>query len=218
MVTVAVIGIMAGSVVVGFSSFGNVVRVRETAGVLSDTVKRLELETIRRDYLSNLIHFEEDYLVVESAVEGQTITLEYKGIGGGGCEADEAELEVANNSGSPYYLAQRDQYGNNMEISNVADGDTETICVDFNASDEIEWQYQVFQGSDVSQVVRFLHFNIRRDSTADPVQITAGNQYSLEIAAPYAKKTFYDSGNQTNPPINLTLDSTDVDPETVTLQ
>ena len=50
MVTVAIIGVMAGSVVVGFNSFGDTVRVRETAGVLTDTVKRLELETIRRDF------------------------------------------------------------------------------------------------------------------------------------------------------------------------
>ncbi|MDH5597223.1 MAG: prepilin-type N-terminal cleavage/methylation domain-containing protein, partial [Candidatus Peregrinibacteria bacterium] len=77
MVVVAIVGIMAGSVVVGFNAFGNTIRTRETAGVLSDLLKGFELETIRRDYQKLTIQFEPAYLVVEADAEGTTLPLEW---------------------------------------------------------------------------------------------------------------------------------------------
>jgi len=216
LVVVAIMGIIAVSVVIGFNSFGNTIRVRETAGVLTDTIKKLELETIRRDYKKNTVHFETDYLVVESEVEGQTgkenFSLEW--IKDGNCAADE-ELKINNTSSSTVYLAQRDQYGNNMEISSFPSN--ESKCINFSTSDEIEWQFQLFQGSELSKVIRFIHFNVRRGITIDPVTITSGNGYILEISAPYAKKVFPGREDKT---VKLTLESidADIDPVIIILQ
>ena len=217
MVTVAIISIMAASVVIGFNGFGATVRLQETAGVISDTVKKLELETVRRDYLTNFVRFEPDYLVVESEVEKQTLPLSWKGIGTGVCEAGESELEIDNSlSSSGVNLAQRDEYGNNMNLSYIPANSTETFCAGFPDSEETEWQYQVFGDGKVSQVIRLIHFNVRRDSLTEPVKIT-DNNYNLEITAPYAKKT-YKNGAAPVDEIILELTSGDLDPETVTLK
>ena len=217
MVTVAIISVMAASVVIGFNGFGATVRLQETAGVITDTVKKLELETVRRDYLTNFVRFETDYLVVESEAKNQTLAvLDYVGVDGTGeCATGEAELKVNNSESFGINLAQRDEYGNNINLSHIPAGDTETICADFSSSEETEWQYQAFGDGKVSQVIRLIHFNIRRDSLTEPVQIS-DNDYTLEITAPYAKKIYKDGTSEINE-ITLELTSGDLDPETVTL-
>lgn len=212
MVTVAVIGVMAGSVVVGFNGFGQTVRIQETGGVLTDTLKRLELETIRRDYEKSTVHFEENFLVLESEVEGQTLTLNY--FGPDDCPAGEVKIEV--DATSQVSLAQRDEYGNNMEISSYGPSGLEEVCINFLDAPETEWQYQAFNSGNKSQVIRFLHFNIRRDS-ADPVTVSS-NPYTLEISAPYAKKVFYNADLVEAGTVALTLSAEGSEPLVLTLQ
>lgn len=213
MVVVAIIGIMASSVVIGFNSFGETVRTQETAGVITDTLKNFELEMIRRDYVKQTIHFAEQYLVAEAQVESQTLDLEWNGQGA--CPAGEEELKIINSaSPAPVYLAQRDQYGNNIEI-NAFTGNTDTVCIDFTESGETEWQYQLFTGSDRSQIIRFIHFNIRRgDSEIATIQ---GNNITLEMTAPYASKEFLIDGSPPSGPVEITVQNGG-DPVTITLQ
>lgn len=218
MVVVAIVGIMASSVVIGFNSFGETVRTKETAGVITDLIKRLELEMIRRDYTKQTVHFEEDYLAVEAHVEGEvsdtSFSLKWLGTGGS-CSPDEEVLEIENKQPTPVYLAKRDQYGNNLEIQPISPGPPEYECVDFLNSEETEWQYQVFSGSQGSQIIRFLHFNIRRDSGNQPA--LNSNNYTLEISAPYASKEIYDGATLETGPVTLTLQNGG-DPEIITLQ
>ncbi len=214
MVTVAIISIMSGSVVIGFNSFGETVRVQETAGVITDMVKNLELEMIRRDYKKQTIHFEEDYLVIEAEVENQYLELEWNP--SGGCGADEEELVVKNASPpTPVYLAQRDQYGNNIKITPYITA-SEPVCIEFLESEDTEVQYQVFRSSQVSQIIRFIHFNVRRDGSDESPAIV-DNKYTLEISSPYAAKEFYDDGNPPGGPVVLTVKKDDSE-EDITLQ
>lgn len=216
MVTVAIISIMAGSVVIGFNSFGQTVRLRETAGVITDTVKNLELEMIRREYKKQTVNFEPDYLVVEAEVENQTLPLIWEGLGGD-CLPEEEWLKIDNSGSlSPVYLAQRDQYGNNIEIASIKAFTVGKACVAFKDSEETEWQYQVFRGSQGSQIIRFLHFNIRRDDSKDKPTIKP-NKYTLEISAPYAAKEFFDDGDPPSGPVTLTIQN-DESSEDITLQ
>ncbi len=217
MVTVAIISIMAGSVVVGFNSFGQTVRVRETAGVISDTVRNLELEMIRREYDKQTLRFEEDFMLLESEVENQNLTLSWKGVGGS-CPAGQGWMEI-DNTGSPdtIFLAKRDQYDNNLEIIPIGAGVLSIYCENFSDSEENELRFQAFKGSDKSQVIRFKHFNIRRSDLSDPAEITAGTNYSLEISAPYGTKQFFNNGAPEMGTVELTL-STEDSSETITLQ
>lgn len=217
MVVVAIIAIMASSVVIGFGSFERTVRVRETAGVITDTLKKLELDMIRRDYARQTIHFEKDYLVSEAEAENQAsfFSLDRSG---NPCP-DGEELEATNTSGSPIYLAQRDAEGNNLEISIIPISATpKEVCVKFMDSEEAEWNYQLFKGSEVSQTIRFIHFNIRRDDDSSTRAVITDNNYTLQITAPYAAKEFYDNGILTDGPVLLTVKNNDDQHETVTLQ
>jgi|GEM_PF-2680259 len=218
MVVVAIMAIMASGVVIGFGSFEKTVRVRETAGVITDTVKNLELEMIRRDYTKQTVHFEENYLVSEAEVENQVLALKWVGPGGS-CGADE-QLEADNmGSSTPVYLAQRDQYGNNLKITVIPASTKLTVCVPFLTSEQTEWNYQLFRGSEVSQAVRFIHFNIRRgEDSSQLVTINAGNNYTLQITAPYATKEFYDGSALETGEVKLTVGNVDGQTEDIILQ
>lgn len=208
MVVVAIMGIMASSVVIGFSSFEMTVRVRETAGVITDTIKNLELEMIRRDYAKQTIHFEKDYLVSEAEAGGQTgsFSLDRNGVSCSGGE----ELKATNGLTSAIYLAQRDAEGNNLNITVIPSGPATTVCVPFLNSEETEWDYQLFKGSEVSRTIRFLHFNIRRgEDVSQLVAITDGNDYTLQITAPYADKEFYDGVTLETGEVKLTVGNGD---------
>jgi len=212
MVTVAIIAIMASTVVIGFGSFEKTVRTQETAGVISDTIKNLELEMIRRDFVKQTVNFEANYLVIEAEVENQTLDLKWNREGSCG---DDEELEITNPSGLPVYLAQRDKYGNNMQIDAITTT-SDTVCVDFLGSDETEWRYQLFSGSDRSQTIRFVHFNIKRDGNPDNPAIQP-NSYTLKITAPYGSKEFYNSGSLITNPVALLVQNGG-NPVTLTLQ
>jgi len=217
MVVVAIISIMSGTVVLGFNSFGQTVRVRETAGVITDLIKNMELGMIRRDYKKQTIHFAPDYLVTEAEAEEQDPDLLLSWNGPSGTCGNAEELAIQNNSLSVVYLAKRDNHENNMEINPISPGAV-TECINFKNSEEPEWQYQLFSGSKKSQTIRFLHFNIRRDDQSNLPAIEQGPPtYTLEISAPYAGETFYKNGTPTTAPVVLTLKKEDSS-ETITLQ
>lgn len=210
MVVVAIMAIMASTVVVSFGAFEKTVRVRETAGVITDTIKNLELEMIRRDYIGQTIHFEKDYLVSEAEAENQTTSFSLKRADTGAC-GDKDELEANNSLTSPVYLAQRDAEGNNLNISVIPASSATPVCVAFLDSKETEWDYQLFQGSAVSQTIRFLHFNVRRgDSPSNRVSIV-DNDFTLQITAPYGTKEFYDGSAPTTDEVKLTVENADKD-------
>ncbi len=219
MVTVAIISIMSGSVVIGFNSFAQTVRLQETAGVITDMIKNMELEMIRRDYVKQTIHFEPDYLVVEAEVESQNPDLLLSWISSTNkCNPGEEELNINNKSANTIYLAKRDKNANNMEIKAFRHSYKTFECITFKDSEETEWQYQLFESGNRSQIIRFLHFNIRRGNS-DPVEITSGNNYTLEITAPYASKTFYSGTTLETGNVEIEVKNKENDsPETITLQ
>ncbi len=220
MVTVAIISIMSGSVVIGFNSFGQTVRLQETAGVITDIIKSMELEMIRRDYVKQTIHFEPDYLVAEAEVESQNPDLLLSWNGQGSCASGEEELAIENKSAKTIYLAKRDQDDNNMEIKAIAPSPapTPTECITFKDSKETEWQYQLFESGNRSQIIRFLHFNIRRGNDNNLPAIDLNN-YTLEITAPYASKTFYDGATLLTGNVEIDVENEGEDSfETIILQ
>jgi prepilin-type N-terminal cleavage/methylation domain-containing protein len=219
MVVVAIMAIMASGVVIGFGSFEKTVRVRETAGVITDTIKNLELEMVRRDYVKQTVHFKKNYLVSEAEPENKALSLTYVGASPS-CAADEERLTAENSTGlSPIYLAQRDALGNNLKIDVIPASTNKSVCVKFLNSKETEWDYQLFKGSDVSQTVRFIHFNIRRgEDVSQLATITSGNNYKLQISAPYADKEFYNGVTLEAGEVKLTVENSDGQKEDIILQ
>ena len=192
MVTVAIISIMTGSVVVGFGSFGQTIRLQETKGIITDTINNLALEMNQRMYQQQVIHVKENYLIVEAKPVNESLILKWNGQGA--CGPDEEELE-ADNTGSPdlVHLAYRDRLGNNRRLEGIKPSAKKTFCVNFTDAKDTQWRYQMFGSGRLSQSIRFIHFNIRRGDP-DLVRITGGNEYTVELSAPYAAKKLYSNG------------------------
>lgn len=190
MVVMAIIAIMSATVLIGIDAFGKSVRVEETGGIIQDLIKKMELETSQGDFESNHVHFENDFLVVESGLMGSGLELNYMGIGVNGCKTNEAVLELKN-MGEVTYLAKKDGKGNSLETKPFkAD---QTLCLDFNASKEAEWQFESYSEADHSNVVRLIHFNLNRSDPNAPVRIADASGKNLLISAPFGKKEYFEN-------------------------
>ncbi len=178
MVVVAIIAIMSVSVSVGFRYMGNALLTKQAAGIIMDTVKMAETEVLSTDYKKNTIQFTADYLVITSEPENKSLNLS---LGDSADCANGYNLNLGTG-----VLTKRDGYGKVLGVKSVAGGKE---CVQFTASPEIEWQYQLTSGDQVSPVIRFIHFNIQREKPENAVKISTGAGSQLTIEAPYAKKT-----------------------------
>lgn len=178
-VVVSIIAIMAVSVSVGFRYMGDAMRTKQVAGIITDVVKRTEMEVLRGDYKKSTINFLTNYLVIESEPENKSLVLS---LGDStGC-ADGNNLNLGTG-----VLTKKDGDGKVLGIKSVAGG---TECVPFTTSPETEWQYQLSSGDQVSPLVRFIHFNIERDKPENAIQLSdVDSSDKLVIEAPYAKKS-----------------------------
>ena len=200
MVVVAIIAIMSVAGVVGFKYMGDTMRTKEVAGVITDTVKKAELEILKNDYKKSTIHFLQNYLVIVSEPETASLNLDY----GSGCL-------TTTESGSQN-LIKEDGEGSLLEAITVPPIDL-SVCNGFDTATETEWRYQLRTGGKVSAVVRFIHFNLNRVEPSE-ITLSADTSQTLVIEAPYAKKTVTGSDST----VSLTLTSPEGHTETLTIQ
>jgi len=198
-VVVAIISIMSASGVVGFRYMGDTLRTKEAAGVITDTIKKAEMEILREEYTKNTIHFLSDYLVIVSQPEEASMDLEFNG----------TACVTPGDSGN---LIKTDEEGNRLGIDTVTAASPPTYtCNDFTASSETEWRYQILSDGEVSDIIRFIHFNIDRVNLSGIT--TDGNiNKTVTIEAPYGKKTITDGT------FDLTVTSPEGHTETLTIQ
>ena len=190
MVVMAIIGIMSATVLIGIDTFGKSVRVEETAGVIQDVIKKMQLETTQGDFETNELHFENNFLAVESGLMGSSLELNYLGLGANSCKSHEATLELKK-MGEVTYLIKKDEKGNSLETKTFKND--QTLCLDFSSSKETEWQFETFSGSDHSNVIRLIHFNINRSDLNTPIGIVNGKAKSVLISAPFGKKEYFEN-------------------------
>ena len=205
-VVVAIVAVMSVSTVVGFGYFGDVMRSREVAGIISDTLKQEELKVLRGDFESVTIYLLADYMIIEEVLEDSSFSLNFNGTA---CASGyQIEFEEDGN------LIQKDEDGAILKIESV----TPTKCIEsFKDSEDIEWSYQLTSGNEFSDIVRFVHFNIQRDNSDNPISITSGVGSKILISAPYAKKTFY-SNNSPVGWLELVVDENLNSENTITLR
>jgi four helix bundle protein len=203
-VVAAIIAIMSVSGVVGFRYMGDTLRTKEAAGVITDTVKKAEMEIMREEYAKNTIHFLSDYLVIVSEPADKSL----------GLTVSDCTEGRQLNYGSNGNLVKTDGDGNRLEIKTVASGTNDCI-IDFPSSDETEWRYQLTDSSSpdtkFSDIIRFIHFNVDRVNLSD-IKVTGGEGKTVAIEAPYGKKTITDGT------FNLTVTSPENHQETLTIQ
>jgi len=190
-IVVGIIAIMSVGAVVGFRYMGDTLRTREASGVITDTIKKAELEILKEDYKKSTISFSSNYLVIVSEPEDKSLNLSVTDCSGG------HKLDY----GSDGNLIKSDGEGALLEAKTITSGTNDCIT-DFTDSDEIEWQYQIRSSGEVSNIVRFVHFNINRTDPSE-IAITSGTGETVIVEAPYAKKTF------STTPITLTVSGED---------
>lgn len=180
------------SSVVGFTQLGEILRIREVKGLMQDVIKQEELKVLRGDFEKVVIHYYEDYLVVEEYLENADLDLD---IASCVLPFDVNNYQLVFDSDQDSNLTKLDHEGEILEIKSVSAGSTE--CINFNDPNQnpsdIEWAFQLTSGSDESNVIRFIHFNLKRDlqkfMSIDPADAGA----KVEISAPYGKKRVFDS-------------------------
>jgi len=177
LVVVSIIAIVSVAGIVGFRGLSDSLITKEAKGLIEDTVKQAEQEVLRDDYKTSKINFLEDFLVIESAPNDKTLTLSL------GAVCTNGRNIVFESSGT---LTRKDGDGNVLSAKSVTASTSE--CADFKDSKESEWVYQIASGDEVSDVIRFIHFNVDRERVSG-ITLDGDTSKTLTIEAPYAKKT-----------------------------
>ena len=181
LVVIAIIAVLSISSIVGFGYLGDILKAREVTSLLGDTVKQGELKVLRGDIEKSVIKFLPDYLVIEEQFEGASLDLNLGN--------DTGCTDGHNINYSDGNLTQKDGEGVVMQVRSVTSG---SECVEFKNSEEIEWNYQLTDGDQFSNTIRFVHFNLQRENLSNPISIVEGVGSRIEVEAPYGKKRIYD--------------------------
>ena len=198
-VVAAIIAIMSAASIVGFGYLGDVLKTKEVTGMLGDLIKQEELKILRGDFEKTTIHFLKNYIVIEEAEEGCDPKLLEFGLK---CDSDPENYKI---NYQDAVMTQKDGEGRIKEIKNVSAG---SECVVFKDSTDAEWDYQLNASGQFSKIVRFIHFNVKRDDLNNPIYISEGSDSKIELTAPYGKKIFYDKTGTLQTKIILTVTDT----------
>jgi prepilin-type N-terminal cleavage/methylation domain-containing protein len=202
LVVVAIISIFSVSAVVGFGYLGDILRAREITGYIADVIKQEELKVLRGDFVESNVHFYPHFLIVTEKPEDAQLALAL--VYDGDCASEEGKISF----GSDANLIKKNGDGEVLDIISVSNGDYQ--CVEFVPSDETEWSFQLSDAGKVSNIIRFIHFNLDRENwSANPLSLFEdSNKYPnsldslrsrVEIKAPYSQKKTY---NSLNVPLN----------------
>lgn len=192
-VIVAIISIISVSSVVGFGYLGDILKAREVTGFIADVVKQEELKVLRGDYEKTTIHFFPLYLVIDQRPEDASLTLQLENLN---------HIKYENDGN----LTLKDENGDVLEIKSVTALNTETLSQSFHNALEAEWSYQLIDGEDYSNIIRFVHFNLQRENLNNPISIITGENSKIVISAPYAKKQLFDSNGRTANSIDIEVE------------
>jgi len=181
LVVVSIVAILSVSSVIGFGHLGNTLKAKEAAGYISDVVKQEELKILRGDFDKAVIHFLQDYLVIEEWPTGASATLSL----GSAC-AGSTDYQITYSDGN---LTQKDGEGEVVLVKPVT---ASSECIsNFKTSEDLEWNYQLASGGQFSAILRFVHFNLQRDGEQNGLWITENPGWKVEIFAPYGRKRFF---------------------------
>jgi hypothetical protein len=157
------------------------------------------LKVLRGDFRKAVIHFKENYLIIEEWEETSAPILSL----GGAC-GDNYNLSYSANGN----LTKTNGEGEVLDILAVQNGLQD--CENFTVSPDAEWQFQLAENGSVSAVIRFLHFNLNREDISNPFRVddaVAGSR--LEIRAPYAKKSLHNALDEVVETLELTVSDAD---------
>lgn len=185
MVVVVMIAVLSFAAVVGFGRLGEVLKVREVSSLIRDVVGQEELKILRGELNRSTVYLLEDYMIIDESGMNDRLSIS---IIDTVTDCDETGLLFDSDSDAD--LTQMDDEGNVIDSKRVLE-DSE-LCVYFNTSEEVEWAYQLSNQNEVSNIIRFVHYNLNRDRVHVPVQVSFGAGHAVRLEAPYGKRLFLD--------------------------
>lgn len=219
MVVIAIIATVSLSSVVGFARLRDVLLLREASTFILDLVKQQELKILRGDFEKSTITFLNDYMVVEEFIEGATLDLSLFD----NCPAGKpGKYGVSIKNDGQLVQSSPDGVIQTRQLS-VNTNDCET---DIAGATYRELIYQLINGDQYSNRIRFVHFNLNREpNDADKkrvnntIEISSGATTRVEISPPYGKKIIYNQQGLVKPSWNIILrDKNTESEETITLK
>lgn len=197
LVIISIISIMSSATVAGLGRMREVLVFRESVAFLNDVIKNQELKVLRGDYEKIVVHFLENYLVIEEYPVDAKLKLNLFE-----CVTQnpgEYGVKLSDDEG---ILVQKSSQGI-IQTRNLKKG-TPDCQTTFSQSEYREISYQLTQAEEYSVLIRLVHFNLKREAgnngiIDNPVYISAGAGSRIELFAPYSKKMVYNHNDELKP-------------------
>lgn len=203
MLVIAIIGIMGGTVTVGWHSFSDFIAVRNAAGNIEVFIDGLENDHLRNEYAKSSVYFMEKYLLADSENSDVALSLKWETVtaASDGCAAGDLRLFSTKES----LLFVSGPEGNFLSAPMPLYADDE-LCFDPLAYGKSMAVYWLRADSNFSNTVRVLPLNPAKNA-ADEVYLEP-DSFRLDILKNYGKKERY----KDNVPVK------DEDPAAVTVK
>ncbi|MBU1683330.1 prepilin-type N-terminal cleavage/methylation domain-containing protein [Patescibacteria group bacterium] len=204
LVTIAIIGILAGTTLVGWNGLRESLTLEQSGEVLQDIVKITEMEIVQDEYEKATLDFTADYLRITAEPEDDSLELTWDGAS---CGMNEIGLTSTDGG-----ILKKSNERGLISIVNLAGGGD--VCWEVADMVNREWNYQLFSadGEEFSPIISFINYNPRMDGVQ--FSVTTGVDSYIVIEGPYISKEYYGI----NPgQINITLDDGD-NTEQITIQ
>ncbi|MBI5411902.1 prepilin-type N-terminal cleavage/methylation domain-containing protein [Candidatus Peregrinibacteria bacterium] len=174
LIAVAIIAIISVGSMASFSLVGDIVRVKQGAGLIQDIIHQMDGQALRGEYQKMTVHFLTNYLVIE---------YEPKGLESNLLKWDSNNI-TATQGGNLY---KSDSAGRQISINVVPAGSVQNLDTNFRNAKEDGWQFQLKNGNQFSEIIALRHFNVNRDSQQTNLLSLDPNTVILTVEAPYAK-------------------------------
>src|SRR5690606_39184916 len=183
LVVISILSVMGVGAIVGFGNMGDQFATRQAASVIGDFMTQLEAEILMGKYEKSTLYFQPDYLMAISEPKGSQAILKWipeKDEICGQNQHNLANFEAGN-------LLIKNEQGNVLKIKAMVDDTFK--CLDFKASDDLQWQVQLRNDEAYSPVIRWVRFHFDPEKKRGLV-LNAKNA-RLELQGPYASRRLY---------------------------
>ncbi|MBU0578250.1 prepilin-type N-terminal cleavage/methylation domain-containing protein [Patescibacteria group bacterium] len=194
MVVITIIMIFAGTTVnAGWHSLRETITLRQSGEILKYIVNKAEMDILRDTYRRSTLYYGADYLLIVSEPEGYTLNLTQENLPT--C-SDEGVTSVSRGE-----LSKKSEKGLLKSVYFSTGGGED--CGVFADADDREWEYQLFYEDEVSPVIKFIHYNPKRDTA--PISVTGGAGSYIVIEGADIGKRYYDVNNPSSDSVTLEL-------------
>ncbi|QQR83367.1 prepilin-type N-terminal cleavage/methylation domain-containing protein [Candidatus Peregrinibacteria bacterium] len=202
LVVMAIIGILYTTTTLGLRGFGDQLNLEEVGHFLTALVGQQQLRLLNETIDQIVIEFQPDYLILS---EHAASPLQWSVLGV--CpEGHLLSLSTAAGGAPPAdtVVLRRNEKGQTFNETLVG----QTLCVSkFTSSTDRLWELQAIAGTETSDLVRLMHFNVDRRSRLGRIQILNANGQKAELTRELNTKRYFDELGNPVAQLDLSLNA-----------